>query len=100
MNKETFEVPNPSIEMLPTISSFRQPAQSNGNSSFNMPFNDPISTLLMLPVLPLFMLFANIQSLFGQFGNNNSNNNNVAPQGKVTQIIRDDKSLTIVEKYL
>ncbi|MCZ7404275.1 MAG: hypothetical protein O8C67_05000 [Candidatus Methanoperedens sp.] len=100
MNKEeTIEMSSPTIEMLPNISSFRQSAQTNRSTPLNLPFNDPISTLLMLPILPLFMLVSNIQSMFGQF-NNSSSANAPAPQGKVTQIIRDNNALTIVEKYL
>lgn len=59
---------------------------------------DPLSAILMLPLLPLMlpmMLIQYQQSMFSQLFNNNS-----STKSKVTQIIRNDNELTIIEKYL
>ncbi len=64
---------------------------------FELP-TDPLSAILMLPLLPIMlpmMLIQYQQSMFSQLFNNNS-----STKSKVTQIIRNDNELTIIEKYL
>lgn len=92
-NNSNIIIPTPQIEMMPSLSSFKQPTMA---TLFNLP--EPFATLLMIPLLPIMPLMLLIQ--YQQSMMNQSSNNNNAPKGKVTQIIRNDNELTIIEKYL
>jgi hypothetical protein len=91
-NISNITIPTPHIEMMPSLGSLKQSAIE---TPFNLP--EPFATLLMIPLLPFMPLVLLIQ--YQQAVINQSSNNN-APKGKVTQIIRNESELTIIEKYL
>lgn len=80
-------------KLLSVVNAPQYPQQHPMSPGFQL---DPISAFLLFPFLPLVYLF----SLHSQLINQMSQPTNKSSGSKVTQIIRDGNTLTIIEKNI
>lgn len=93
MEEEEEDSKNTNPKLLSVVNSPQYPQQQPMSPGFQL---DPISTFLLLPFFPFVYLF----SIHSQLINQMSQNANKPSDGKVTQIIRDGNTLTVIEKYI